>query len=134
MPRTPLPLRASWHSVALPIAPRPSTMVSKRLIRVIGSRQAKAADVNPAAEAARYAWAFPLRPLPQHHARESAAQARSAGIPVLRARPADAPAVRAAVDAAPRPADRALRQSRRRDARRRAMVGSAGRDSAAVVA
>src|SRR6266542_233641 len=62
MPRTPLPLRASWHSVALPIAPRPSTMVSKRLICVIGSRQAKAADVNPAAEAARYASGFPAPP------------------------------------------------------------------------
>src|SRR6266545_2621443 len=62
MPRTPLPLRASWDSVALPIAPRPSTMVSKRLIRVIGSRQAKAADVNPAAEAARYASGFPAPP------------------------------------------------------------------------
>src|SRR5438132_2814075 len=62
MPRTPLPLRASWQSVALPIAPRPSTMVSKRLIRWIGSRQAKAADVNPAAEAARYASGFPAPP------------------------------------------------------------------------
>src|SRR6266850_7168948 len=36
MPRTLLPLRASWYAVALPIAPSPSTMVSKRLIRPIG--------------------------------------------------------------------------------------------------
>src|SRR5947207_218202 len=111
MPSTPLPLRASWHSAALPIAPSPSTIVSKRFIRVMGSREAKAGDGNPGADAARYASAFPAPPgCREHHARESAAQARSPGIPVLHDRSADAPAVRAAVDVAPRPADRALRQ------------------------
>src|SRR5947207_8713990 len=135
MPSTPLPLRASWHSAALPIAPSPSTIVSKRFIRVMGSREAKAGDGNPGADAARYASAFPAPPgCREHHARESAAQARSPGIPVLHDRSADAPAVRAAVDVAPRPADRALRQPDWRRAAQRGMAGSAGCDVAAVIA